>query len=83
VQVEQICLAAGGSAAQFLSGLANLKGFRRETLQSVRELLEDGSFLAEPPTLEEMARGVRGCLGADENQVVVNYFAALLLQSVS
>ena len=82
-RAEQICLEAGGSAAQFLLGLAELKGFRKDTLQSVRELLEGGGFLAEPPTLEKVARRVRDCLGADENQVVVNYFAALLLQSVS
>lgn len=82
-QAEQICLAAGGSAAQFLSGLSNLRGFRTNTLQSVRELLESGGFLADPPTPDEMARRVRECLGANENQVVVNYFAALFRQSVS
>ncbi len=82
-QAEQICFAAGGSAAKFLSGLAGLRGFRSNTLQSVRELLETGGFLAEPPTLEEMARRVRECLGDHENPVVVNYFAALFLQSVS
>jgi len=82
-QAELICQEANGSAVAFLDGLGRLKGFRTNTLNSVRDLLENQGILSDPPTLESLRSQVRDLLGADASGLAVEFFAILFRQSVS